>query len=266
MTSVPTPIPAAIGQQHNGIDLPNIQAALAEPFDPRLLKCKPGVVKGTRALAFAYVDARDVADRLDEVLGIGGWRDDYELLPDGNMLCRLSVKIDGEFIQRCGVGGPSDQSEGPDRSKAAESDSFKRAAVKFGVGRYLYRLPLCWLAFDPERKRFTERPTLPPWAVPQLSAGKGPAIVSDDDAELCDAALAREVDFLIRTHSKAKRWHAALAALAIPTPPEWAEPAGADDAPASVCQWLSRSEALRLKETILRYAGKANGHAPAKAG
>jgi hypothetical protein len=242
----------------------DIYEALVAPFDPRLLKCKPGVVKGAVALAFTYVDARDVADRLDAVLGVGGWRDDYELLPDGNMLCRLELRIGGYWVRRCGVGSPSEQSEGGDRSKAAESDALKRAAVKFGVGRYLYRLPLVWLAWDGNRKRFTERPTLPGWAVPRkaLPAAGAKTVNGNggngDDAELCDEALAREIDDLIRQHSKQRRWHAALVALAIESPPEWDEPADAGDA-VSVCAWLLRRDALKIKLTIEAYATKAGG-------
>ena len=142
-----------------------IQTALAAPFDPTLVKCKPGVIQGNRALAMPYLDARAVADRLDQVLGIGGWQDDYEQLPDGALLCRLRVKIGGEWITRCGVGSPSDQPDAGDRKKAAESDALKRAAVKFGVGRYLYRLPKTWLGWDPSRRQFTQRLPLPPPAV-----------------------------------------------------------------------------------------------------
>jgi hypothetical protein len=47
-----------------------------------------------------------------------------------------------------------------DSLKAAFSDALKRAAVKFGVGRYLYRLEKQWVDYDPEKGRFTP-PTLP---------------------------------------------------------------------------------------------------------
>ena len=52
------------------------------------VKFKPGVISGSRALALAYVDARVVQDRLDEVLGVTGWQDDYEFLADGSVVCR----------------------------------------------------------------------------------------------------------------------------------------------------------------------------------
>src|SRR5262249_6911389 len=58
------------------------------------------------------------------------------------------------------------QPDGRDRMKAAFSDSLKRAAVKFGVGRYLYRLPTQWQDYDPQRRQFSTPPTLPSWARP----------------------------------------------------------------------------------------------------
>ena len=47
------------------------------------------------------------------------------------------------------VGAPSEQPDGGDRLKAAFSDALKRAAVKFGIGRYLYRLPQQWVRLRP---------------------------------------------------------------------------------------------------------------------
>jgi hypothetical protein len=38
------------------------------------------------------------------------------------------------------------------------------AAVKFGVGRYLYRLLSQWVDYDPQRKQFKQTPRLPPAA------------------------------------------------------------------------------------------------------
>jgi hypothetical protein len=64
------------------------------------------------------------------------------------------------------VGGPSEQPDGGDRLKAAFSDALKRAAVKFGVGGYLYRLPSQWLDYDSQRRQFLKTPSLPAWALP----------------------------------------------------------------------------------------------------
>jgi hypothetical protein len=138
-----------------------VTAALAAPFDPSEVKHKPGIVSGNRALALAYVDARAIQDRLDEVVGVDGWQDDYECLPDGSVVCRLRCRIGGEWLTKVDVGSPSEQPDGGDRLKAAFSDALKRAAVKFGVGRYLYRLPAQWVDYDPQHRRLKGKPGLP---------------------------------------------------------------------------------------------------------
>ncbi len=135
-------------------------------FDPKYVKFKPAVVQGNRALAFAYVDVRVVMARLDSVLGPENWQDEYTFLADGSCLCKLSLRINGEWLAKMDVGAPSEQPDGGDRDKASCSDALKRAAVKWGVSRYLYRLPSQWVDYDPQRRQFVRQPTLPDWAVP----------------------------------------------------------------------------------------------------
>jgi hypothetical protein len=144
----------------------SLTRALASPFDPSEVKFKPAVVSGNRAMALAYVDARVIQDRLDDVLGVAGWQDDYECLPDGSVVCRLRLHLGDTWITKVDVGGPSEQPDGGDRLKAAFSDALKRAAVKFGIGRYLYRLPSQWVDYDPHRRQFARTPALPASALP----------------------------------------------------------------------------------------------------
>ena len=133
------------------------------------MKFKPAVVSGNRALALAYIDARVIQDRLDEVVGVLGWQDEYECLPDGSVVCKLRLRLGDEWITKMDVGGPSEQPDEGDRRKAAFSDALKRAAVKFGIGRYLYRLPNQWVDYDAHKRQFTKTPTLPAHALPQNS-------------------------------------------------------------------------------------------------
>ena len=140
--------------------------ALTAPFALGEVKFKPQMVKNNRALAIAYVDVRLIQDRLDQVLGAENWQDEYESLPDGSVVCRLRLKLGGEWITKMDVGSPSEQPDGGDRLKAAFSDALKRAAVKFGVGRYLYRLPAQWVEYDPAKKQITQLPQLPAFAIP----------------------------------------------------------------------------------------------------
>lgn len=131
-----------------------VMEALAAPFEGNEIRHKPGVVSGNRALAIPYLDARAIQDRLDEVLGLAHWQDEYECLPDGSVICRLRIRVGEEWITKVDVGGPSEQPDEGDRRKAAFSDALKRAAVKFGIGRYLHRQTPQWLDFDPVRKQF----------------------------------------------------------------------------------------------------------------
>lgn len=147
------------GSQSRPSNPTQIMEALASPFDPQEIRHKPGVVSGNRALAIPYVDARAIQDRLDEVLGLINWQDEYECMADGSVICRLRIRVGDEWICKVDVGGPSEQPDEGDRRKAAFSDALKRAAVKFGIGRYLYRQPPQWQDWDPSRKQWVRSPS-----------------------------------------------------------------------------------------------------------
>jgi hypothetical protein len=153
-----------------------IEEALARPFSAEEVRFKPQTISGNRALAVAFVDARVIMDRLDEVVGVDGWTDDYQRLDSGEVVCRLSVRLNGEWLTKVDVGGQSGQPDAGDRVKSAFSEALKRAAVKWGVARYLYRLPMTWCDYDPQRRQFVRPPQLPAWALP--GGGKAAAAKS----------------------------------------------------------------------------------------
>lgn len=133
---------------------------LRAPFPREAVGWKPQVITGNRCLVAAYIDARDVMDRLDEVVGGGDWWDSYSVLDAGCVACRLTLRISDREVSKEDVGGPSDQKDVGDRLKAAFSDALKRAAVKFGIGRYLYALPMQWMDYDPQKKAIIGTPRL----------------------------------------------------------------------------------------------------------
>lgn len=98
---------------------------------------------GSKAMALAYIDARDVMDRLDQVCGAGSWQDRYEF-SGPKTICYLSILIDGEWVTKADGAGDTDV----EADKGAISDAFKRAAVKWGIGRYLYDMPTPWVPCD----------------------------------------------------------------------------------------------------------------------
>lgn len=110
------------------------------PLDAIHWRAQTVTKDGTKALALAYLDARDVMDRLDSVLGPENWQDRYEF-NGPRTICYLSIRIDGEWITKADGAGDTDV----EAEKGAISDSLKRAAVKWGIGRYLYDLGNVWV-------------------------------------------------------------------------------------------------------------------------
>lgn len=151
-----------------------LRRSLSNPFPVDCVKWKPEVTKNMppgKCRAVAYIDARAVQKRLDDVIGPENWQDEYEVLNQGSVICRLSIWIADRWIVKSDVGSLSEQSDDGDKLKAAFSDALKRAAVKWGIGRYLYYLPFATADFDNDRKRITQPPKLPDWALPK-PAGK----------------------------------------------------------------------------------------------
>ena len=102
--------------------------------------------KGPGGKELAYIDARDVMDLLDEVVGAENWQCDYKEL-GGKMYCGIGIRTTmnlstdphgdvtyGSWVWKWDMGTESEF----DSEKGEASDAFKRAAVKWGVGRFLY--------------------------------------------------------------------------------------------------------------------------------
>ena len=131
------------------------------------------------AMVLAYMDNRAVQERFDEVFGIAGWKNEFKTAPDGGTLCGISVKFGDEWVTKWD-GAENTQVEAV---KGGLSGSMKRAAVQWGVGRYLYDLPTSFAQTSLEKtdgwnKVFDKKagknfwwnnPQLPSWALPQNS-------------------------------------------------------------------------------------------------
>lgn len=136
--------------------LEDMYSRLAEPFDVEQVEWRAGSTnvgrdgeppqgKQAQGLALAYIDARDVMDRLDLVCGPDGWQNRYPHA-NGKTVCEIGVRCEGEWIWKSDGAGDTDV----EAEKGALSDAFKRAAVRWGIGRYLYGLPSPWV--DLEKK------------------------------------------------------------------------------------------------------------------
>lgn len=127
---------------------------LAEPFDPSLVswrvgstnkkKFESGQAKERKGQVLAYIDARDVMVRLDEVCGQANWQDRYIPMANGTTCCEIGIRVANEWVWKSNGAGATDI-EG---EKGQYSDAFKRAAVLWGIGRYLYAFDGPWLVLD----------------------------------------------------------------------------------------------------------------------
>lgn len=154
-------------------------AKLDEPFAPdeiewRIQQSGSGQ-RGPWAKVLAYVTSRAIQNRLDAVVGKENWQDEYIPGPDGGVVCRLSLRVGGEWITKQD-GAPNTDIEAV---KGGISDALKRAAVKWGIGRYLYNLEEGWANIHENGKHFAKTkdgtfrwdpPPLPAWALPAGSS------------------------------------------------------------------------------------------------
>ncbi len=151
--------------------------ALAAPFPKHEIHWRAQNItkEGDKALALAYIDARDVMRRLDEVVGAASWQDRYVETHSGRVICTLSILLDDAWVSKSdGAGDTAVEGE-----KGALSDAFKRAAVKWGIGRYLYALPTIWVPCETwtggDGKMRWKKWTADPWSFVLDSTHQPPA-------------------------------------------------------------------------------------------
>ena len=114
-------------------------------------------------MPLCYVNARAVMDRLDTVCGPDGWQCNYTAGVNNSIVCNIGVRMpDGEWLWKADGAGATDM-EG---EKGMLSDALKRAAVRWGVGRYLYDLK----APKIELEQRGESPTIPKASIKELNA------------------------------------------------------------------------------------------------
>lgn len=118
---------------------------LCAPFPAEMIEWRVGptnekyVKEGEpiKGQPLCYIDARAVMDRLDTICGPENWQNNYSAGVGGSIICNLGIQMPGAgWVWKSDGAGATDM-EG---EKGALSDALKRAAVRFGIGRYLYDL------------------------------------------------------------------------------------------------------------------------------
>lgn len=167
---------------------------LSRPFDPSDLEWYVGMTTQdkTRGLALPFITNRAVQDRLDEVCGIDGWRNEYKALKEADIFDRDGTIKGKKFSYLCGISvWNEDRREWITKWDGAEetdieslkgglSSAMKRSAVQWGIGRYLYYLDSPWVEIEKKGNSYiikaNQELILPSWALP---GGKGRPMAGD---------------------------------------------------------------------------------------
>ena len=129
------------------MDWTKVSTGLRRPFGDEDVYWRIDRSFGAWARVLCYVDARAVMDRLDSVVGVGNWKDSYAETTSGKNICTLSICVDGEWVSKSdGAGNTNIEGD-----KGGLSDAFKRAGVKWGIGRHLYSLGETKINLSPDR-------------------------------------------------------------------------------------------------------------------
>lgn len=164
--------------------------ALCEPFAPNEIEWRIGQsgknAKGVWAKVLAYVTNRAIMQRLDDVCGPENWRNEYRYERDGAVLCGISIYVrvpdkDAEWVTKW----DGAENTGVEAVKGGLSNAMKRAAVQWGIGRYLYDLEEGWAAISDNGEHYVGKndkkempafrwspPKLPSWAMPKWDEAK----------------------------------------------------------------------------------------------
>ena len=158
----------------------DIEKKLQAPFKAEEIEWRiQNVFSNNTALVLAYVTNRAIQDRFDEVFGVFGWMNEYKEWHGDSQLCGISVydKEKDMWITKWDGADKTNFEE----TKGGLSDSMKRCAVQFGVGRYLYKLTASYVALldekpkakgykthrDKGKQKYWYPPKLPAWALPE---------------------------------------------------------------------------------------------------
>ena len=176
-----------------------IYTLLSKPFPSSCIKWRAGATTKdkSKAQALAYADARVYEDRLNEVIA-GEWSVSFRPWGEDKVICDLTIL--GVTRSSTGESGGDSFSQGT----SAEAQAFKRACSRFGLGRYLYDLPVCWVAYDSQKRQLLATPQLPRFSEEErldnwraramhIELGKLPLISSSEHYSLAGEVVNREV-------------------------------------------------------------------------
>lgn len=143
------------------MDWPTLLEQLRQPFPESAIYWRAGVVSRDkkRAQALPYAEPRVYEDILNRLVP-GDWSCTFKPWGESRIICELTIA----GLTRSSTG---EENEGFAPGTSAEAQAFKRACVKFGLGRYLYDIPITWCDYDERARKLLETPALPKQFLPE---------------------------------------------------------------------------------------------------
>lgn len=130
-----------------------------------------------KGIGLWYINARSVMNRLDAAVGPENWATDFRDL-GGGTYCGVGICTDNGWVWKWDTGLVSTKGTNvtEDTEEMAEkgtaSDALKRAAVQWGIGRYLYEIPNTWLPLIDDGRKFERPPVMLPKFLPKPTGAK----------------------------------------------------------------------------------------------
>ena len=120
------------------MDKGSLFSRLSLPFPASRLEWRIGRKTASgKGFMFTCGTSRGIMERLDDVFGADGWSASYTAI-EGGFLCTLGCCVDKDcWVHKQDGAGRTDV----EPVKGGISGALKRAAVAWGIGRYLYELP-----------------------------------------------------------------------------------------------------------------------------
>lgn len=187
---------------------------LAKPFpvdDIEWRVSRAGHGKGKPyCIVFAYITARAIQKRLDDVCGAGNWGLEQPLCLDVNgksaFACGIKIRIGDEWVTKWDVAGATSV----EPAKGGFSGAMKRAGAQWGIGRYLYHLKESFAETSEDKVEgweyaklpkdggvyYWQHPRLPEWALPKDEITK---------ENLEELALAWRDKFAVKSETSAEK-------------------------------------------------------------
>ena len=123
-----------------------LRAVLSAPFSSSVIEWRVSATNAekTKGLAVPYVTNRAIQNRLDDTVGIDGWYNDFRPWKNGSaQLCGISIFF--PQLEQCLTKWDGADDSEFESVKGGLSDSMKRAAVEWSIGRYLYGMTQVWV-------------------------------------------------------------------------------------------------------------------------